>query len=507
MHIDKDSLKKRYFYKLSTNAISLPISLLTQSIVPRLLGPVDYGSYNYLTNFFNSIFGFFDLGTSTALYTLLSQRLDDSKLLKFYYWIMSAIIFVISFLFFLAYTLDLRKILWPDQVYLYIFLALIWGMLFWILQIFQKIVDAYGYTVHGEKIKILNKIFGVILVLSLYFFEIKKLLYFFVYQYIILLAVIIGFIMILKNSNVKIIPKEKINNQDFRKYWAEFYNYSSPLFISSIFVLLTGLFDRWILQSYAGSIQQGFFGLSFQISTLCFIFTSAMTPLFLRELSIAHFADDLIKMKNIFNRFVPTLFAIAACISLFLALRSDELSNIMGGKGFAQASIAVSIMALYPIHQTYGQLNESVLLATKKTRLYRNLSIISALIGIPFTIFFVGPSQYGFLALGATGLALKMVIVQIIGVNLEMWFNSKILNLSFVRLLFQQVTILLIFFLVSFSIKLLFVPIGLSKFLSFIIEGASYSLVCLIIFLIFSKSLISLNLSDLIKIIKRKKLS
>ncbi len=507
MHPNKDSLKKRYFYKLSTNAISLPISILTQSIVPRLLGPISYGSYNYLTNFFNSIFGFFDFGTSTALYTLLSQRLEDSKLLKFYYWIMSAIIFVISFLFLLAYILDLRKILWPDQIYLYIFLALIWGMLTWILQIFQKIIDAYGYTVHGEKLKILNKIFGVILVLSLYFLDLKKLFYFFIYQYIILLAVVIGFIIILKKSNVKIIPKEKLESQDFRKYKIEFYNYSSPLFISSIFVLLAGLFDRWILQSFAGSVQQGFFGLSFQISTLCFVFTSAMTPLFMRELSIAHFADDLDKMKNLFNKFVPPLFAVAAFISLFLALRSDELSNIMGGKGFVQASVAVSIMALYPIHQTYGQLNESVLLATKKTRLYRNLSIISALIGIPFTIYFVGPSQYGFLALGATGLALKMVGVQFLSVNVEMWFNSQILNLSFVRLLFQQVTILLIFFLVSFSIKLLFVSIGLSKFLSFILEGASYSLVCLIIFLIFSKPLISLNLSDLIKIIKRRKLS
>lgn len=506
MHIDKDSLKKRYFYKLSTNAISLPISILTQSIVPRLLGPIAYGSYNYLTNFFNSIFGFFDLGTSTALYTLLSQRLEDSKLIKFYYRVMSLIIFVILLLFFIAYISDLEKIIWPDQNYLYIFLALIWGMLTWILQIFQKIIDAYGYTVLGERLKIFNKIFGVVLILSFYIFGLNKLLYFFLYQYVILFMVIIGFIFIIKKSNTKSYSNEKLSHKDITKYTHEFYNYSSPLFLSSIFVLLTSLLDRWILQTFAGSIQQGFFGLSFQISTLCFVFTSAMTPLFMRELSIAHFADDLNKMKNLFNKFVPILFAISAFISLFLALRSDELSNIMGGKGFVQASIAVSIMALYPIHQTYGQLNESVLLATKKTKLYRNLSIISALIGIPFTIYFVGPSQYGFLALGATGLALKMVIVQILGVNLEMWFNSKILNLSFVRLLFQQVSILLIFFLVSFSIKLLFVPIGLSKLLSFILEGASYSLVCLIIFLIFSKSLISISPIDLIKIIKKRRL-
>jgi len=503
--INKDSLKKRYFYKLSTNAISLPISFLTQLLVPRLLGPLAYGSFNYLTNFFNSIFGFFEFGTSTALYTLLSQRLEDTKLLKFYYWIMSAIIFIISFLFIIAYAFDLKNILWPDQIYLYIFLALILGMLSWILQIFQKIIDAYGYTVLGEKLKIFNKIFGVLLVLLLYFFGLKKLFYFFIFQYIILFFVIIGFINVLNKSHVKIFPKEKINNQDFRRYRIEFYNYSSPLIISAIFVLLVGLFDRWVLQSFAGSIQQGFFGLSFQISTLCFVFTSAMTPLFLRELSIAHFVDDLSKMKSLFTKFVPTLFAMAAFISLFLAVRSDELSNIMGGKEFVHASFAVAIMALYPIHQTYGQLNESVLLATKKTHLYRNLSIISALMGIPFTIYFVGPAQYGFLAWGAKGLALKMVIVQIIGVNLEMWYNSKILNLSFMRLMMQQVIILVIFILVSFSIKLLFVPIGLSKLLSFILEGVTYSLVCLIIFLIFSKSLISLNLSDLIKIIKRRK--
>lgn len=502
MHIKTDSLKKRYFYKLSTNAISLPISILTQSIVPRLLGPIAYGSYNYLTNFFNSLFGFFDFGTSTALYILLSQRSDDSKLLKFYYWIIFAIIFVISFLFIISYAFDLRKTLWPDQIYLYIFLALIWGMLTWFLQIIQKIVDAYGFTVQGEKLKILNKIFGIVLVLSLYFFDLNKLYYFFIYQYFILLTVVIGFIIILKKSNVSLIPKEKLDDQDFKKYKIEFYNYSSPLFISAIVILLAGLFDRWILQSFGGSIQQGFFGLSFQISTLCFVFTSAMTPLFFRELSIAHFTDDLNKMKNLFNKFVPTLFAIAAFISLFLALRSDQLSNIMGGKEYAQASLAVAIMAIYPIHQTYGQLNESVLLATKQTQLYRNLSIITSLLGIPLTIYFIGPVEYGFLALGATGLALKMVCVQILSVNLEMWFNSKILKLSFIRLMIQQISILLIFFSVSFFVKSLFLSIGLSKLVSFIFEGVSYTLVSLGIFLMFSKFLISLDRRDLIKNIK-----
>jgi len=39
---------------------------------------------------------------------------------------------------------------------------------------------------------------------------------------------------------------------------------------------------------------------------------------------------------------------------------------------------------------------------------------------------------------GATGLAIKMVAVQIIGVNVQLWFNARLLGLSFWRYIGHQ---------------------------------------------------------------------
>jgi len=42
-----DSLKKRYFFKLFSNFSGMAISLVTQAIIPRGLGPKNYGDFNF----------------------------------------------------------------------------------------------------------------------------------------------------------------------------------------------------------------------------------------------------------------------------------------------------------------------------------------------------------------------------------------------------------------------------------------------------------------------------
>ena len=99
------SLKKRYFYKLMTSIINIPIQVIITSIVPRGLGAESYGNFNYLTDFFTRLTSFFDSGTSTGFYTKLSQRLEEHGL-KRYYWgfvaimsIMMVLLVIFIFLF------------------------------------------------------------------------------------------------------------------------------------------------------------------------------------------------------------------------------------------------------------------------------------------------------------------------------------------------------------------------------------------------------------------------
>ena len=137
-------------------------------------------------------------------------------------------------------------------------------------------------------------------------------------------------------------------------------------------------------------------------------------------------------------RFVPMFYSIAVCLGAFFFFQSDKVSIIMGGESFKGAAVPVALMSLYPIHQTYGQLNSAVYFATGRTKLYRNVGLSIALLGLLVTYLFLAPKEQLGLNLGSAGLALKMVLVQIIGQNIILWFNTKLLNISFIKMLGHQ---------------------------------------------------------------------
>ena len=59
--------------------------------------------------------------------------------------------------------------IWPDQLMFFVYLAAIWGIFYWIIQILNKMVDAFGLTVPAEIARIVQKFLGLILILGLFF--------------------------------------------------------------------------------------------------------------------------------------------------------------------------------------------------------------------------------------------------------------------------------------------------------------------------------------------------
>ena len=166
-----DSLKKRYFFKLVTNIIGLIISLFSQAIIPRGLGPRAYGDFSFLSNFFNQVVGFFDMGTSIGFYTKLSQRQKETGIVVFYTWFAIATSLLLLLIVFVVNKTPFAVKIWPDQIDFYVYLSAIWGILMWYSQILTKIVDAYGLTVSGEMARNMQKLLGLILIGILFFYN------------------------------------------------------------------------------------------------------------------------------------------------------------------------------------------------------------------------------------------------------------------------------------------------------------------------------------------------
>jgi len=485
--MSEDSFNKRYLFKLLTNLFGFVINLITQAIVPRALGPKSYGDFGFISGFFTQFVGFFDMGTSVCFYTKLSGKPDDLGLVRFYgYFVLGISAITLAFVI-ITHSLDLHRFVWPDQQIRYIYLAAVWGVLVWIIGILTMMGDAYGLTVAAEKARMLQRVLGLVLLLALFIFGQLHLTQFFLYHFLVLCFMAGAFVFILETKGyslrgIWIFP----SRIQLRTYVKEFYLYSHPLFWVSLLALISGIFDRWILQVAGGSVQQGFYSLSYQIGAMCFLFTGAMTPLLLREFSIAHTNRDIGQMTALFRRYFPVLYSVSAFFSCYIALQADKVIHLFGGSPYRGAMAAVVIMAFYPIHQTYGQLTASLFYATGQTALYRNIGFLFLMLGLPLTYLLIAPQDKLGLNAGATGLAAKMVVVNIIAVNVQLYFNARQLHLRFWRYVGHQIISVAVLLGIAYVSVILMDHIlfsGGAVIANFMLSGCIYTLLvsCLIL--------------------------
>ena len=368
-----DSLNKRWLYKFFANTFGLGIGFIIQMIVPRGLGPNAFGNFSFLSNFFSQVVAFFEMGSSTCFYTRLSQRPKEHGLVSFYIYFSGFVASGVLVFVTLAMLTATYPKFWPGQQVFYIYLAAGFGILSWIVQMLNNMTDAYGITVEAEKVKVLQKILAVFIIVSLYIFHQINLANYFYFQYVVLAFLIVSFIVVIKRGGYLPGKNFIISINEVKKYLKEFYDYSHPFVIYSFIGVFANIFDRWLLQIFGGSAQQGFFGFSFQVSALCFLFTGALTPLLMREFSISYAKKDLKEMGRLFQRYTPILLFITAFLTCFMASQAGAIIRLMGGERYSNSFWPLFIMAFYPIYQVYGQICGSVFFAADKIKLLANL--------------------------------------------------------------------------------------------------------------------------------------
>ena len=464
----ESSIKKRYITKLLASVINGIFSMIILAIVPKAIGPVAYGQFVYLQQFFTKVIGFLDSGSSIAFFTKLSAKPERKELISFYFYYSILVIFVLSLFFGALDQIGDIQFWFPNIDKKFIYWGMGFGFLTWFSQLCIKISDAYALTITVELIKITYKVLSLFLLIYLVFFLNFDLLKYF-YFHIITLSFFIALVVYLFITN-NIITVQSISFEylKFKSIFVEFFAYCSPLFIYSLAGLSVGLFDIWLLQSLSGSVETGFYGIAYSLAAMCFIFTGAMTPIITREFSKSFEQNNLRAMGKLFDRYIPMLYSVAAYFSVFIAFQSENVLAIFADTEFENAKSVLVVMAFYPIHQTYGQLSGSIFYSTGKTAQYRNIGLIAMLVGFLLTLLFV----YVF-ELNALGLAFKMVISQIIGVNIQLYFNVKFLNLNIYKFLWHQVYAAG-FFIAAAGLSTISVQVS-SPLISFIVSGLVYT--------------------------------
>jgi O-antigen/teichoic acid export membrane protein len=489
------NIKKRYFFKVTRSTIGAGLSVITLPLITRSLGAEQYGIFNYLKIFFEQIIGFFGVFTS-AFYPKLSKRPGDLGILHFIV-LYDMVLFIVSF-----FLLVLLFMSGNAETVLTVKSFTIAGsalLLVWLLHINQKMtsfMDALGKTITNEVVLMLMRITLTVGLVLLFVGDRLNLITFLHIQN----ATLVVFLLILLSFAVKYFSRSE--KQSSVKHTAEeFKDYGMPLFWASAVGIVAGLGDRWLLQIFGGATEQGYYSLGFNLGAICFLLTGSFTPLLMREYAIAHEQNNTDRLAFLFSKYLPLFYVITATIACFLTVHGDWLAPLIGGGDFNKAALPVMLLGLAPIHQTFGQLSGSLMTATDRTREYGGISMFHSILGLPVTYFVLAPETYWGLNLGATGLAIKLVVLQVIAVNIQLWYNTRQLGLEMRNLVGHQVLVVMLFLVFATIGKII---VGASfgiGIVALLASGILYFMFVVTIIFIFP-SLISMSRLELLNHIK-----
>jgi hypothetical protein len=123
------------------------------------------------------------------------------------------------------------------------------------------------------------------------------------------------------------------------------------------------------------------------------------------------------------------------------------------------------------------------------------------------TFFLVAPPQYYGLALGAKGLAISILFSQFLATNMQLYFNTRLLNLKFSYFIIHQLYVPILFLILSYFAFITFNEANfysnkiINDILIIIFSGFLYFFLILVILWVFPR-IISLERNDIKSFIK-----
>lgn len=428
-----NSVRNRYLYKLGAGFFSVASLGAIQALALRALGPSVYGVFDFLNTFNTQAITLLDLGTSDCFYTKLSKRPGETSLVVFYGRFVLSVCALFLLLTLLAVLTPAGSWIWPGVPRQFVLLGAGMGALLWMSTVLNKAADAYGLTIDAERCRVIQKVVGVLLLAVLVWVNRVTLAVFFGYWYALTLFLMAAFALVSVRGGHTLSPALSLSKAQARGYALEFYEFSHPLLLHALATFAAGILGRWLLLRYSGSAEQALFGLAEQISSMCALGVSVMTPLLLRELAISHHEGGQAAMAGVILRRVPILGALTAFLACFTALHAGPVARLLGGDAYAPGSAAVMLMSFSAVFRGGAVMFGAVLLASGRTALYRNVGIVVMTGGAVLNCYLLAPVSVGGLHLGAAGLAAQALAAQFVTALILQALAARSANLSFVR--------------------------------------------------------------------------
>jgi len=425
----------------------------------------------------------FDMATSSAFFTFLSQRPRSKQFVRyFWYWVGAQ--FVVSLvLVALILPESTLEIVWKGEQKSLIVLALlatfmqqqVWG-------IASQMAEASRQTIRVQKLNTLVVSIHLVVVITLWWFG--ELTIPLVFMALIVEWSISGWLAAKMYQQQTECDSEHVVDTP-KSVFKEFWHYCLPFVPYAWLGFAHDIADRWMLQHWGGSTEQAYYAVAQQFAAVALLATTSILKIFWKEIAEAQHQGNTAKVEQLYLKVSRGLFFVGAVVAGGLIPWAEEIITVMLGDAYIAGTITLMIMFLYPVHQSMGQIGGTMLYATEQTRLQVILGLAFMTAGILVVYFMLAPETMAVPGLGmaSQGLAIKMVVMQLISVNIQAYVISRIFGWRY-DWLYQLVGLSFVIVL-GYTAKAIISSILLDQVaLHFIISGFTYLLMisCLIYF-------------------------
>ena len=403
------SVKKRFLVSVIANTFRAGIAFVAGILVARGLSPSGYGDLAFLLGSFVAIRALLDMGSSSAFYTFLSRHARERRFFLFYFsWLALQFLITLALVTLIIPTGLFEKI-WlghSREIVLLAFVASFLQQQIW--QMVSQIGESARKTIRVQVLSIAVAITYLAIVCLLLLngdMSVERILLVTIILYAVATAISYRFIRVINRSYLE-------DKTPYTEMFNEYWTYCKPLIGLALAGFLYSFADKWMLQKFGGSAQQGYFQIASQFAQVSLLATVSILNIFWKEIAEATARGDHGRVTILYQKINRGLVMLSAIIAGLLFPWSKQVVAILLGPTYVEAWPVLAIMFLYPIHQSMGQIGGTMFMATGNTQKYVVLSITIMLFSLPLSYFAMAPNtgiQLPGLGLGAIGMACYMV--------------------------------------------------------------------------------------------------
>lgn len=444
--------------------------LATTVLLARFLGVDNYGRMAFLLASFLAFKSLLDMSSSQAFFTFLSQKTRSNKFVNMYFcWLACQLVFSLLLVGLILPDEVLKKI-WINESRFLILLALIATFMQqsgW--QVASQMAEAQRQTIKVQKLGTIIVSINLAIILLL--------------EYADLLTLSILFVILSIEWAVGTILAARMyvglddRSDTFSAVSNEFWVYCKPLIPYAWLVALGGFLDRWMLQSWGGNAEQAYYAVALNIMTVVSIAVISIIRIFWKEIAEAYHQGNMDLMSSLYQKTNRTIYFFAAFFAGAFLHWSSEILTILLGSGYSGGNTTFMLMIIFTVHQSLGQINLVALLATEKVKIHTIIGSAAVIAGVGATYYLLAPAEALIpgLNLGSEGLAWKMLIINLVMVNVVIYVIAREFNWKYQW--FYQFYTFGIAILVGYLMKSLFLGVFSSVYLSIGLSFMVYSLV------------------------------